>query len=182
MKIIIEGPNGVGKTQFINQLLAIPIFEDFHVEHQTKWGPNTEAYYYDCLAPDLENIIYDRFAASEIIYSGLENRANNFTIDDYAKLVKETAENSLDAVLWVFVDADYDMIYRAYESRGDVIDYEYIKKEKEAFRHFIGLTYEYTPNVFEVKVHYNDEYNEKYSVHNVLNKLNKFMGGKTNGV
>lgn len=176
MRIIVEGPNGVGKTQFINQLLAIPAFENFHVEHQTKYGPNNLKYYTGCLVPTSQNIIYDRFAASEIIYSDLEGRTSNLSISEYEQLVKHTNE-VLDDAIWIFIDADYDMIYRAYESRNEVPDYDYINDEKRWFRHFVELTKLHSCNVLEVKVHYNDEYNEQYSVHNVLNKLKEIANG-----
>ena len=100
MIIVVEGPNNVGKTTFINKLKEkLPNFKVIHTDANT---PNTYDYYIECLNKK-EDIIYDRLFIGEMIYPILYNRTGKLDRYKYHDLC-----NTFSNVIYVFVDADFD--------------------------------------------------------------------------
>ena len=46
-KIVVEGPNNVGKSTFISKLKELDEFKDWEVIHCTNKTPNTYEYFYE---------------------------------------------------------------------------------------------------------------------------------------
>lgn len=134
MIIIVEGPNNVGKTSFINKLLNDPNFKHYQVEHVGSKCPNDLAFHRNFLEY-YDNLILDRFYVGETIYPQLYGREAKLTIDDLSDLVKEFENN----VVHVFVDADIEFIAKAYKNKDEEPDWEFIYKERNMFNNRFKL-------------------------------------------
>lgn len=161
MKIIIEGPNNVGKSTLIEQImLQNPIFK---VEHLSGDCPNDLKFHLDLLS-SRDNIIFDRFCIGELVYSEIYARKPKLTVDDY----KELLSFNEDEVIWILVDADYEFIKNACDRKGDKFDYEIVKREREYFLDYChGVD-----KIIYVKNHIKGSYeNEIGQVDEVLRRL-----------
>lgn len=128
MKLIIEGPNNVGKSTLINAITEIFDTYNFEVEHLSGLTPNSVQFHEDLLSTP-KNIIFDRFCLSEIVYAPLFKRKPKFTMEESLSIV----QNAGDDTIVVLVDADYEFIVKAYKSKDEDFDYEFVKAEKEGF-------------------------------------------------
>lgn len=128
MKIVIEGPNNVGKSTFIKNLLKRDTFKDFEVEHLSHLTPNDFEFHRDLL--DLpQNMLFDRFYLGEIIYSEIYGRKPKLTKTQLYDLCKEFKRETIIVIL----DADYEFIVRSNKNKGEEFNYKEVKAEKEGF-------------------------------------------------
>lgn len=128
MKIIIEGPNNVGKTTLIKNILKMKKFKDFEIEHLSGRTPNTKEFHEDLLKLP-QNMIFDRFFIGELIYPEIFNRKSNIT----EKQVIDLCKKYKNQILIIFIDADYEFIIRSNKNKNEQFNYEEVKKEKEGF-------------------------------------------------
>ena len=129
MKIVVEGPNNVGKSTLISKLkIEIP-WMDFQIEHVDGGCPNDFEFHKNMLELP-QNMIFDRFYIGERIYPYIYNRE--------PKLSEEELENlctKFNDTIVIIVDADYNFILKAYKNKGEDadIDSNFIFTEKAKF-------------------------------------------------
>ena len=122
-KIVIEGPNNVGKTTLISTLLDDDYFTNWSVEHVTEKSPNTLEFY-DATLRNCDFTIFDRHCVGELVYPNLFDREPNVTFEDVKRLI-----TSHDDTLFVFLNADLNFINRAYRLKGEEPNWYFITEE-----------------------------------------------------
>lgn len=132
MKIVFEGPKGVGKTTAIRQLLQNENHKNDNVIHSTKNTENTLNWYKQ-LNLNKENIIFDRYSIGEIVYPLVEKREMRMSFND----VKE----SLDCVNYIIImySSDPNILINRVENRDGVlsdVDKKIIINSNELFKNF----------------------------------------------
>lgn len=125
-KIVIEGPNNVGKSTLIKAIQKM--FPEYEVEHVTEKCPNTYSFYNSLLSTE-EPMIFDRLHLGEMVYPGLFERESNLT----GKEFEELCRNHGNHTLIVLLDADYDFIIRACENKNEYFDFPLVEEEKFRF-------------------------------------------------
>lgn len=169
MKIIVEGPNGVGKTYFIEKLKEQEEFRDFEIEHTSQHSPNTYIMHKDLLDMP-QNMIFDRFYLGETIYPYLHNREAQMT----PLLCQNLYLLYKDSIV-VIIDADYDFICKNLKSRGEEIDMDFIYKEKvDFYQRFKELNVLDQSRVFRVKNHIKGNYKDEETIDTVIEKVRMF--------
>ena len=126
MIYIVDGPNNVGKTSYINKVVKRQTGYD-EVDHITK-NATFEAFS-DLLNRD--NIILDRGPISELVYSKIYGRQSNLTEEECKQLL-DSKKIYCEIMLSVL-----DIIKEHYKSKGETNSDEYnddfILKELELF-------------------------------------------------
>lgn len=156
MKIVVEGPNNVGKSTFIKKLMERDTFKDYEVEHLSHLTPNDYQFHKDLL--DLpQDMIFDRFYLGEIIYSDIYNRKPKLSQSKLIDLCKEYKDRTIIIIL----DADYEFIIRSNKNKNETFNYEEVKKEKAGFYNIKKLLQSKGIQVFYYKNHKENE--EEYA-------------------
>lgn len=150
MIIVVEGPNNVGKTTFINTLLDV--LPNYKVEHTSNITPNTYDYYKMCLKMD--NIIYDRLHVGEMIYPLIYKRKCNLSDKEFSKLLNNKN------VIYVFIDADIEFIIKSCTNKGEDFNLDTVYKEKLAFDKYYKLVKSLKSKVVRVHNHLVPEYKD----------------------
>ena len=162
-KIILEGPNNVGKSWLAANLkLKYPKFE---IEHLSESSPNNIEFYRD-FAVNEECLILDRYVLSELVYSHLYGRQTSVSIEDIFKLV------SNDNTLIVYVDADYDFIIRACDMKNEIFDYTTVLTEKQSFYNLYNILLENGINIIRVKNHVHPYCDVLETIYNEIERCN----------
>lgn len=125
-KIVIEGPNNVGKSTLIKAIQKM--FPEYEVEHVTEKCPNDYNFYNSLLSTE-EPMIFDRLHLGEMVYPGLFERESNLTGDEFVELCRNHGNHTLIVLL----DADYDFIIRACEKKNEYFDFPVVEEEKFRF-------------------------------------------------
>ncbi|WP_426605657.1 hypothetical protein [Spiroplasma endosymbiont of Glossina fuscipes fuscipes] len=89
-RIVLEGIDGVGKSTFANKLCNNLNSQGIIIHSDSK-TPNTYEWYSKLNSDDSLNIIFDRYAYGEIVYSKIFNRKSKLTVTDLEKLELEIA-------------------------------------------------------------------------------------------
>jgi len=166
MNIIIEGPNGTGKTTFINKLLACKEFENYNVEHLTASCPNDYEFHKRLLLND--NTIFDRFFIGEMVYPKIYKRAFKISTHEIQQLCNDFA----DSTIIVFIDADYGFICDSLKKRGEEIDMNFIDTEKQLFNEAVDSLKNI--KIYKIKHHatgclYGSEKSDDYYINKIRN-------------
>lgn len=132
MRIIIEGPDGVGKTTVV-QALADAYGCD--ILHHTELGSKRPLDYHK--KAQLGNMIFDRSFLSEIAYSIVFNRECNLTPTQVEELMRDYKTNCWQIVI---LDADTDTIVKRLNLRADEAEYK-IRKISELRMVYRALAY-----------------------------------------
>lgn len=157
-KIILEGPNNVGKSYLAKKLYD---YTNCQIEHLSEKSPNTYTFYYNLLHTS-EPLIFDRFALSEFVYSEIEHRNSEIDIENLYTLLNNKN------VLVIYVDADYDFISNSCASKNEVFDYETIFKEKQLFNDLYYTLKHKGINIIKVKNHVKPYFNVFELIMNIL--------------
>lgn len=88
MSLIIDGPNGVGKTTLCKILSKTKPFTDYKYLHLTAEDKNTYSYY-NTLLKD-KKLLLDRGPLGELVYSSLYGRKPRITLSEVNALFKNT--------------------------------------------------------------------------------------------
>lgn len=141
-KIVVEGPNNVGKSTFIDKLEHLLGF-DWEVIHCTNNTPNTYDYF-NKLFKSKRKIIFDRAHVGELVYPKLENRRARLSTRDFTKLLFH------DNVLYIFVTAGMGFIEQAYKNKNEPFDAKYVMSEIYHFDKLYEKVKYVTDNVFKI--------------------------------
>jgi len=149
MKIVVEGPNNVGKSTLISKLKREIPWMNFQIEHVDGGCPNDFAFHWDMLKLP-QNMIFDRFYIGERIYPEIYGRESKLTDAQLEDLCKRFSDTII-----ILVDADYNFILKAYENKGEQkeIDSEFIFTEKTKFFEYGEKIKDWGLQVINVKNH-----------------------------
>lgn len=150
MKIIIEGPNNVGKSTIIKELNKFQWFKNYNVEYFGINTPKTIDFYKDVLN-DYENIICDRYMISELVYSEYYKRTSLIGIDDIVKIINEQVNKNEDVII-IFVDAQYEFIVNSYNKKQETFDYKLTRFERMKFDYYERIISKNCPNAKVIKI------------------------------
>lgn len=168
MTIIVEGPNNVGKSTFINMFLSE--HPQFIVEHCDETTPNDYNFYHHLITQD--NVIYDRSFISERVYSKLYDRTPKLSSDEFVKLCNCNKSN----ILYIFIDADYNFMVRACKNKNEEFDFDTSAKERELFNHYRHILRDYSP-VYLIHNHIH-EYDDCLGARDVLDVIDAIVEDK----
>lgn len=173
MKIVIEGPNNVGKSTFISMLKSTEEFKDFEIEHVDSKCPNDYKFHEDLLKFE-QNMIFDRFYIGETIYPILYNREPRMTPETLLKICKEFNNDTYIVVL----DADYGFISRAYANKREDVDWDMVTNEKVMFENRYEILKNAGINIIKVKNHFDTEYRGELNAKEAIKILKEFYSNK----
>ena len=129
MIIVVEGPNNVGKSTFINKLVTeSDCFKEYDIEHVSSKCPNDYTFH-EVILNNYDNLILDRFYVGETIYPIIYNRPGKLTVEDIPKLIEHCGKK----VVTVFIDADIEFIANAYQNKNENPNWEEIYNERIMF-------------------------------------------------
>jgi thymidylate kinase len=174
MKLIIEGPNNVGKSTIINELKKLQWFENYNVVH---FGANTPKMYdfYKDVLNDYDDIICDRYMISELVYSEYYKRTSLVDIESCIKLINDHVCRNEDIVI-IFVDAQYEFIVNSYKQKQEEFDYKLVRFERIKFNHYKELISQKCPEVKVISVY--NSVDNNYQIAHIINKILLQKGGK----
>lgn len=109
-KIIIEGPDGVGKTTLLKKLAKL---YGLDIHSFTQWSPNTYAFY-SAILPQLDALI-DRGFISEYVYSNVYNRKCRLSEAELVRLADELSDSHEIFIL----NAHPVTLYNRVSNRGE---------------------------------------------------------------
>lgn len=158
MKIVIEGPNNVGKSTFIAKLKECKEFKDFEIEHVDSKCPN-DYKFHETLLSMPQDMIFDRFYIGETIYPGLYDRASKMSIEHLVDICKKYVN---DTIIFI-VDADCGFIERAYKNKDEQIDWDFVYKEKRMFEERYEMLKNESINIYKIKNHFDTSYAHEFT-------------------
>ena len=167
MKIIIEGPNNVGKSTIIRELKNFQWFKNYNVEYFGTDTPKIYDFYKDVLN-DFDNIICDRYMISELVYSEYYNRQSLISIDDVIKIMNEHSCRNEEVVV-IFVDAQYEFIVNSYKNKQETFDYKFTRFERLKFKYYEEQINKHCPNIKLINVC--NCVNNTVSITYIINKI-----------
>lgn len=112
MKIIIEGPDGAGKTTLANYLKDKYNLKILHSSSETK---NDLQYHLDLLNKD--NIILDRANLGEIVYPTIYNRIAKMTWSEQLEFMNYCKDNNI--IYIIFYASNFNDLKDRLFKRGD---------------------------------------------------------------
>ena len=129
MIIVVEGPNNVGKSTFINKLVSTSeVFRNYRIEHVSSKCPN-DYNFHETILRNYDDIILDRFYVGETIYPDLYDRVSKITLKDIESLIDSCNRR----IVHIFVDADIEFIAQAYKNKNETPNWDMIYKERLLF-------------------------------------------------
>lgn len=151
-KIVIEGPNNVGKSTLISGLMLHLGRFGWQVEHTSQLCPNDFEFYDDLLSNE-QPMIFDRLHIGEMVYPEMYDRSANISQNEFEELLEKHEQHTLI----VFVDADYEFIICANSNKNEKFNYREVRREKGYFYEnykFIKCNY---ANCIYLKNHLGDD-------------------------
>ena len=112
MKIIIDGPNNVGKSTFITLLNKYLDLQEIKCSDHSKISKD---YFLNILNND--NVILDRGPISELVYSSIYNRESNLTEEDVQYLINNQMYNKND--MYIILLSNKDTLHNNYILKGE---------------------------------------------------------------
>jgi thymidylate kinase len=163
---VVEGPNNVGKTTFINKLAnELPCWQ---IEHLTGDCPN-DVNFYDHILSDKRDVILDRCHVGEMIYPQIYERVPKLTEEEFYSL----CDKHKDHVIYVFIDAETAFIYRSCKNKNEEFVIGDVLHEKFEFDGYcMDLTYRGC-KVYRFTNRITNEYATDCNEETVLNNLIK---------
>ena len=129
MIFIIDGPDGAGKDLLcaaLNKSTGLPIK---HLSHDNYERPFNRDLYIKLLEQD--NVIFNRFYFSEIVYARVKNRPCDLDINDANAI--DTVIKQKNVVV-IHVTNEYRTLWNRIKKRGDTFVNHYeLKIAKEAY-------------------------------------------------
>lgn len=112
MRIIVDGPNNVGKSTFISTMNKYLNLEEVRCSDHSKISRD---YFIDVLSEN--NVILDRGPISELVYSSIYNREFNLTISDIDTILDRCMSNKDD--LYIILLSDKKTLHNNYSLKGE---------------------------------------------------------------
>lgn len=110
MKIIVDGPNNVGKSSLIEGINKYLSYDIIHCSDHLE-----ASYDYFNIILNKSNIILDRGPISELVYSEIYNRPSNLKSYEVNKLIDTLTKDDLYVVLL----ANKKVLHRNYKLKGE---------------------------------------------------------------
>lgn len=137
MKIIIEGPDGAGKTTLANYLsekLGFPVVHRTQPKSEEEKAKMFAQYLYDAKEPS--NVIYDRFLYSEIVYGTIMRDASVISI---AQMYEVEEHLSKSGGIIIFCDNNTENLWKECLKRGEtyILDFDTLNSIAFAYRDLI---------------------------------------------
>lgn len=148
-KIVIEGPNNVGKSTLIE---ALKEHLNWEVEHVTATCPNDYTFYDDLLSCN-EPLIFDRLHLGEMVYPEIYGRQRKLSDEEFDDLCEKHCEHTLIVVM----DADFDFIITANSLKNEKFNYNETWQEKKEFYEIYQFCKDGFPNCIRLKNHFGKE-------------------------
>ena len=150
-KIVIEGPNNVGKSTLIDGLMEYLRPLNWEVEHTSQLCPN-DFDFYDHVLSNEEPMVFDRLHVGEMVYPEFYNRPGKISRCEFEELLFKHDEH----VLHVFVDADYEFIVQANSIKNEKFNFNEVALEKELFYNYYQFIKDNYKNCIRIKNHIGD--------------------------
>lgn len=112
MRIIVDGPNNVGKSTFISTMNKYLNLEEVKCSDHSKISRD---YFIDVL--NRNNVILDRGPISELVYSSIYNRESNLTVSDIGTILSKCMLNKDD--LYIILLSDKKTLHDNYILKGE---------------------------------------------------------------
>lgn len=112
MRVIVEGPNGIGKSTLIKHLQDKYALTYYHSNNKTE---NTLEYHQNLIKDN--NVICDRFNLGEIVYPVIYGRQTKMKYQEHETLFKQL--NEMGAMFILFIDSNGKTLNQRLTSRGD---------------------------------------------------------------
>lgn len=112
MKIIIDGPNNVGKSTFITLLNKYLNLQEIKCSDHSKISKD---YFSNILS--IDNVILDRGPISELVYSSIYDRKSNLTINDIEDLLNTQMQNKDD--MYIILLSNKATLHNNYSLKGE---------------------------------------------------------------
>ena len=151
-KIVIEGPNNVGKSSLIYVLNERLKLYGWEVEHTSNICPN-DFDFYDHMLSNNQRIIFDRLHVGEMVYPEIYGRRSKLSQREFETLLDKHDQHTLI----VFLDADYELIIHGYANKKENFDLHYTRKEKELFYETYQFIKINNSNCIRIKNHYGED-------------------------
>ncbi|WP_368486663.1 hypothetical protein [Spiroplasma sp. DGKH1] len=129
-RVVLEGIDGVGKTTFANKLCN-NLNSKVIIIHSDSKTPNTYEWYSKLNSDDSLNIIFDRYAYGEIVYSKIFNRTSKIGIHDLEKLELELSK--LNGYI-IYYQASKNLIKKAHLERKENFNWKQLKRADKLFK------------------------------------------------
>lgn len=142
MHVIIEGPDGVGKTTLANY-----IRDEYDIEliHNDASAENTLAYYQSLCDGDK---VIDRANLSELVYSIVYGRETRMTMDDQLEFF-----NDYLGIYIICYASDYNDLKNRFDARGDTVEVsENLRKINDIYTILAKLLPEAFTNVYALDI------------------------------
>lgn len=161
MQIILEGPDGIGKSTISNYLLSI---YDLDYIHNLPSDPNTLEFYLEQIKKP--NCIMDRSSISELIYSYIYDRDCRMEWDDQIEFLKH-----FNGYYIICYASNFEDLKTRFEARGDT---DLVKK------HIQELNAVYKVTAKTLSKMFNNVYDIDISTYNnkemLINKIESIIG------
>ena len=131
MKIIIDGPNNVGKSTLIQQLNKTLKYPVLHIVKNATFEVFKQAF-------EINNVIFDRGPISELVYSEIYGRKSNLTLEQVKKLLNSPNVDSY--ILIKPKELIYENYKRKHEEDSNECTDAFIDNELELFEKYALVT------------------------------------------
>ena len=165
MNIILEGPDASGKTLYAQKIA------EYGYNYQ-KCSPGSHAkesfldksYFEECLEKD--NMVFDRFFISELVFSSLYDRDSAITFSDVNKMISKNLDNIKLIILYA---SDLETLTARLIERGEFDYLEEIDRQNKLFANFayVFAAYE-SDNIILIDV---SKYNKEEDIDKTIKNM-----------
>lgn len=146
--VVIEGPDGAGKSTLVNHLMNTYGYAMYHSSSETK---NDLDYHLDLLNVPEDKVVLDRYNLGEIVYPIVYGRQPKMGPYEQHQIMKKCEE--LDVIYIIFYASDFNTLKERLFKRGDtqqVLDNaERINEVFKNFAIYFSMTYK---NVYALDI------------------------------